>query len=115
GTDTRIRREVVGQMLDYAANGVVYWPVDLLRARFEAHCGVNQSDPDIVLRDALGIGDPAEFWQKVKLNLQAGRVRLLFVSDNMPPELQRIVEFLNNQMAPAEVLALDIRQYTGGD
>jgi len=24
--DTRIRREVVGQMLDYAANGVVYWP-----------------------------------------------------------------------------------------
>lgn len=23
-TDTRIRREVVGQMLDYAANGVVY-------------------------------------------------------------------------------------------
>lgn len=24
GSDTRIRREVVGQMLDYAANGVVY-------------------------------------------------------------------------------------------
>jgi hypothetical protein len=25
-TDTRIRRAVVGQMLDYAANAVVYWP-----------------------------------------------------------------------------------------
>src|SRR5207244_2650223 len=25
-TDTRLRREVVGQMLDYAANAVVYWP-----------------------------------------------------------------------------------------
>ncbi len=25
--DTRIRREVVGQMLDYAANGIVYWPL----------------------------------------------------------------------------------------
>lgn len=24
-TDTRIRREVVGQMLDYAANGARYW------------------------------------------------------------------------------------------
>lgn len=34
-TDTRIRREVVGQMLDYAANAVVYWPVDALRSRFE--------------------------------------------------------------------------------
>ena len=26
-SDTRIRREVVGQMLDYAANAVAYWPV----------------------------------------------------------------------------------------
>jgi hypothetical protein len=26
GTDTRIRREVVGQMMDYAANAVRYWP-----------------------------------------------------------------------------------------
>ena len=34
-TDTRIRREVVGQMLDYAANAVVYWPVEDVRARFE--------------------------------------------------------------------------------
>ncbi len=31
-TDTRIRREVVGQMLDYAANGVAYWPVESLRS-----------------------------------------------------------------------------------
>src|SRR4051794_7602489 len=37
-TDTRIRREVVGQMLDYAANAVVYWPVDELRRRFEETC-----------------------------------------------------------------------------
>src|SRR5690606_21214758 len=35
-TDTRIRREVVGQMLDYAANCVVYWPVEYMRAQFEA-------------------------------------------------------------------------------
>src|SRR5439155_16309436 len=32
--DTRIRREVVGQMLDYAANAVVYWPIARLRERF---------------------------------------------------------------------------------
>jgi hypothetical protein len=28
--DTRIRPEVVGQMLDYVANPVVYWPVETL-------------------------------------------------------------------------------------
>jgi len=30
--------EVVGQMLDYAANAVVYWPVERLRSYFEAGC-----------------------------------------------------------------------------
>src|SRR6202030_3532199 len=33
-SDTRIRREVVGQMLDYAPNGVVYWPLEQLREFF---------------------------------------------------------------------------------
>lgn len=36
--DTRIRREVVGQMLDYAANAVVYFSVDTIRAKFEINC-----------------------------------------------------------------------------
>ena len=36
--DTRIRREVVGQMLDYAAHAVVYWSIDRLRATFEQTC-----------------------------------------------------------------------------
>lgn len=30
-SDTRIRREVVGQLLDYAANAVVHWPVETVR------------------------------------------------------------------------------------
>jgi len=49
----------------------------------------------------------------VKTNLQAGKVRLLFVADQIPPELRRVVEFLNAQMDPAEVLAVEIRQYVG--
>ena len=31
-SDTRIRREVVGQMLDYAANAVVYWPIETIQS-----------------------------------------------------------------------------------
>lgn len=30
-SDTRNRREVLAQMLDYAANGITYWSVDRLR------------------------------------------------------------------------------------
>jgi hypothetical protein len=49
----------------------------------------------------------------VKTNLQAGRIRLIFVADKIPSSLRRIVEFLNGQMDPAEVLALEIRQHVG--
>jgi hypothetical protein len=58
--------------------------------------------------------DEEEFWQKAKTNLQAGKVRLVFVADEIPTELRRVIEFLNQQMHPAEVLALEIKQYIGG-
>lgn len=114
-TDTRIRREVVGQMLDYAANAVSYWPVEEIRARFEATWQTRGLEPADVLAaltedDDLAAGD---FWQKVKTNLQAGRIRLVFVADTIPAELRRVIEFLNEQMDPAEVIGVEIRQFVG--
>lgn len=114
-SDTRIRREVVGQMLDYAANAVVYLPVDQVRGRFEEGCRTRDQEPEEVLAEFLGPEtDSGGFWQQVKTNLQAGRVRLLFVADEIPAELRRIVEFLNEQMDPAEVLAIEIRHFASG-
>lgn len=113
-SDTRIRREVVGQMLDYAANAVVYWPVERLRATFEANCRAQGLDPDDDVAALVGGDHEADqFWERVATNLHAGRVRLVFVADEIPSELQRVVEFLNTQMAPAEVLAIEVRQYVG--
>jgi len=117
-TDTRIRREVVGQMLDYAANAVVYWPVETIRAKFEANCESRGDEPDKLVAELIEADlDDAEavavFWRQVKTNLQAGKIRLVFVADEIPPELRRIVEFLNEQMDPAEVLAVEIAQYVG--
>lgn len=110
-SDMRIRREVVGQMLDYAANAVAYWKLDEIRARFEAQC--EDVDPGDVLEEELGITSASVFWQMVETNLRAGKIRLIFVADEIPNELRRIVEFLNEQMNPAEVLAIAIRQYVG--
>lgn len=113
-SDTRIRREVIGQMLEYAANAVVYWPLEAIRAQFESSCSARQLDAEAVLDSHLsGEMTPEQFWQAVQTNLQAGRVRLLFVADVIPTELRRLVEFLNGQMSPAEVLAVEVRQYTG--
>ena len=113
-SDTRIRREVVGQMLEYAANAVAYWPIEQVRATFEARCEVEGTDPDEQLGLVLGTDfDVDGFWHNVKSNLQAGRIRLLFVADKISSELRRIVEFLNEQMDPAEVLAVEIKQFVG--
>jgi hypothetical protein len=49
----------------------------------------------------------------VKTNLQAGLVRLLFIADEIPTELRRVVEFLNSPMDPAEVLAIEVKQFVG--
>ena len=115
-SDTRLRREVVGQMLDYAANAVLYWPSQVIRNRLECRCEESGLDPEEVLQKFLGDdADYDKFWQSVKINLKAGKVRLMFVADEIPSELQRIVEFLNGQMDPAEVLAVEIKQYVGHD
>lgn len=115
-TDTRSRREVVAQMLDYAANGILYWPLERLRSTFEANCEARGQEPETTLLESLGLElDPEEFWQRAATNLQAGKVRLIFVADRILPELRRIVEFLNEQMNPAEVLAIEIKQHVAED
>jgi hypothetical protein len=101
-------------MLDYAANGVAYWPVEEIRALFEANCTASGIEAVETITKLIGPdGDADDFWLRVKTNLQAGKIRMLFVADVIPPELRKIVEFLNRQMDPAEVLALELRQYEG--
>ena len=111
-TDTRIRREVVGQMLDYAANSVMYWNIDQIKERFENNCDENGLDPELEISELIGAeADIDKYWETVNTNIHAGKVRLLFIADKIPKELQRIIEFLNEQMSPAEVLGFEIKQY----
>jgi hypothetical protein len=115
-SDSRIRREVVGQMLDYAANCLTYWSVETLKSGLKRTCDENGQPVEAALSELIGIDTSVEeFWQLVKTNLQAKRIRMLFVADVIPLELRRIVEFLNEQMDPAEVLAIELRQFESKD
>jgi hypothetical protein len=92
----------------------VYWPVESIRARFEAVCELDGRDAAEVVADLTGpTVELEQFWQSVKTNLQAGRIRMVFLADAIPTELRRVVEFLNSQMDPAEVIAVEVKQYTG--
>ncbi|MER6197132.1 hypothetical protein ABT234_07110 [Streptomyces sp. NPDC001586] len=111
--DTRIRREVVGQMLDYAANGARYWPAALLQRTFEETCAVDGRPLEDAYQELLGGQSPEEFWATVEERLAAGRMRLLFVADRIPLELRAIVEFLNRQLRQTDVYAVELTQYKG--
>lgn len=111
--DTRLRREVVGQLLDYAANGVAYWQAGGLAAKFEASCEKHKKNPTEILEKFLPEHlDADAFWAQVDANFRAGRIKLVFVADEIPRELARIVEFLNDQM-DADVRAVELRYFEG--
>ncbi len=114
-SDTRLRREVVGQLLEYAANAVLYWPIARIMEEYDQECGKRGLDPEDQLIHLIGgDDDTTSFWERVRTNLQAGRIRLVFVADVIPSELRRIVEFLNEQMDPADVFAVEVKQFSGG-
>lgn len=115
-TDTRARREVVAQMLDYAANAVSWWRVSDLVDHFQATAAAAGRSSQDVLAELMQdeAADQEAFWRKVQANLTSGRIRMLFVADIIHPELQRIVEFLNEQMNPAVVAALELKPFASG-
>ena len=118
--DTRIRREVVGQMLDYAANAQKYWPTEQIKDfLLEGYGGIEQINEELLnqfeYEDLPDAFDLENFWDIVEDNLRNGRVRLLFVADEIPSELRRIIEFLNEHMPLVEVLGVEIRQYSNNE
>lgn len=113
-SDTRIRREVVAQMLEYAANGTAYWRVETLRAIFEESERTAGRVPEDTVTGFVGgdVEDVESFWARLGENLAAARVRCIFVADEIPTTLRRLVEFMNEHLDTVEVLAVEIPQYT---
>src|SRR3954451_9836801 len=114
-SDTRLRREVVGQMLDYAANASAYWDAGQLRTSFESRFADARSASDELSAFIEDEFEPEAFWETVAANLKERRLRLVFVADRIPPELRSIVEFLNEQLQLTEVIAVEIKQYIDPD
>ena len=116
GSNPEIRRTIVGQMLEYAAHAAQTWTADELRRTFEESANAQSLDPSEVLGQLLQADEEPDadgFWEKVATNLTARRLRLLFVADDIPDPLERVVEFLNAQMQGIEVLAVEIKQFRG--
>ncbi len=113
--NTEIRRKIVGQMLDYVAHASIFWDAETLEERFVETCDERSISPEETLAELVDEEETAGFWEDVEKNLRSKKIRLVFVADEVPSELKRVVEFLNESMQEVEVLAIEVVQYANGD
>lgn len=110
--DTRVRREVVGQMLDYVSGATTFWKDDYLNSTYQEDCAAKDIDPTTALEEAFSTEiDPEEYWEDVNQNVRLGRIRMIFLADHINSHLRRIVEFLNQQLGDAEAYAIELEEY----
>ena len=114
GTNPQIRREVNGQMIEYAAHAS-NWQAEDLRGVFESI----SNDSSRAL--ATLVGKPLDeegldaFWSQVQANLSNKRLRLIWATDALPEATLGVVEFLNEQMPSIEAVAIEIKRFISGD
>lgn len=96
-SDVRIRREVVGQMLDYASRAK-FWDLSEIQQHFRASNGENPYDTE-------------DFWRRVSANLRAEHFKLVFVADKIPGPLTTMIDFLGRNMDNIEVYGVEVRRY----
>ncbi len=116
--DTRSRREVVGQVLEYAANGDYYWNKEKIREYAEASAKPTLAAALQALQASRpsGQADTVDsFLDQLESNLREGQIRIIFFMEEAPRELKSIVDFLNKQMERTEVLLVEARQYKDHD
>lgn len=99
-SDTRLKREVVGQLLDYATC-ITTCDMDAVRRSFE---DANADDQVLCI-------STDEFWETVRGNLQRGKMNLVFAADKIPEPLERMIYFLDASMPNICVYGAVIQQY----
>jgi len=107
------RRAVVGQIVEYATNAAEYWSEGKLREKASYYWNSRGYNIDDILLDMLD-DDNADldlFWSRVDKNLSENRIRLIIASDELRPEVRKIVEYLNRETKTIEILGLEIKCY----
>jgi|SRR3989344_3234609 len=110
--DTRSRREVIGQMFEYAANGHYYWAKEMLKERAEDFAARHGTSLDKEFeRLATEKFDVESYFEALESNLRQSQVRLVLFLEEAPSELKSVVDFLNKQLERTDLLLVEARQF----
>jgi len=111
------RREVVGQILEYAAQMSAWTAADVERqaARFYADPNSPESYRDSTLEKALYGFAPGlsyeEFLQQLQTNIERGHFRLIIAIDEPPDPLLITVEFVNRFSEHFEMYLIQLKRF----
>lgn len=106
-SNPQIRREIVGQLFDYAS---CFWKMDIV----DFIDSWNKRADNVEALDRL---TQFESWRsRLALNLDEGRFRLVLAVDRINPPLKRIIEYLNRMSgADTSVIAVAYARLAQGD
>jgi hypothetical protein len=116
-SSTEARRQVVGQIIEYASNGHHYWGKNTLR-KYAEESEKNQGRTlDETLRALQGPDfDSLEvYFDLLESNLRDGRLRIVSFLEESPMELRSVVDFLSKHLQQTEILLVEARQYRSGE
>ena len=110
------RRQVIGQIIEYAANSKDQWASGRARQFASAYYSERGKNLDEELESFFGSAfDEEGFWDRIENNLRTGNFRLMIAADKLRPEVIKMIEYLNDEMRNADVLGLELRCYGSGD
>ena len=110
--DTRSRREVISQVMDYAANASRLWTMEQLLAAASGQALADNTTVDAgVARLGGSYSDANSLMQAAADKLARNDIRIILFMEEAPPELKTIVEFMNKEMSTVELLLVEARMY----
>jgi len=106
------RRDVLGQMIEYAAHSRELFAGGGARNLADRYWSRKGSEFAAHAAGLVGeTFDEVRFWEAVEDTLSHGRMRLIIAADELRSEVRTSVEYLNREMQNVEVLGLELRCY----
>lgn len=109
-----IRRSVLAQGLEYIAHLKSEWNSKRIIEEGRQFWSARGGDFEIEFVNRLGFSITDDFLRKIDSNLNTNKIRLLIVADEIPSELTRIIEFLNDA-SQFDVFGIEVRLFASKD
>jgi len=106
-----ITREVVGQVLEYAAHESLEWSVERVLQEAQDYWNERGTAFQESLEVTFGADIAEGFWNRLTENVRQGQIRIIIAADRLPQQVRRVIEFLNN-MSEFEIYGLEIGFHT---